>query len=226
MRTFLKDLAAWLKTYESLAVWLEGIALVAILVLDWRERIDQRKERQEQHSEMAAQMDISRRQVDAATKSADAATEAALMSKKSTEILTALHRPFMGLFTVRLDGGGPGFDEWIITFVLKNFGGLPALEVGAMIEFFVGDTSFAKISEPASIQVFPSFETQIPTRQIILRRVDIQNGKENLLIKVRIPYKSDDGRHFEYASQVSFNVALKAFNIDSSDTHLRFTVSS
>jgi hypothetical protein len=215
----LEVLSAWLRKYESIAIWLEGIALVAILVLDWRERIDQRKERQEQHRESASQMDISRRQV-------DAATEAALASKKSTEILAGLHRPFMGLLMVRLDAGGPGHDDWSITFVQKNFGTLPALEVGTNIEFFAGDTSFAKISEPATIQVFPSFETRITTRQTILKRVEIQNGAEKLLITVLIPYRSEDGRFFEYISQVSFNREQNSFNIDRSDTRLRYCVTS
>lgn len=62
----------WLKDYEFVAVWLEGIALVAILFLDWqerrdqaKERRDQEKERQELHRETAAQMDIWRKQIHA-----------------------------------------------------------------------------------------------------------------------------------------------------------------
>jgi hypothetical protein len=47
---------AWLQTHEYVAVWLEGIALVAILFLDWMERKDHRKERREQHEEMSAQL--------------------------------------------------------------------------------------------------------------------------------------------------------------------------
>jgi hypothetical protein len=54
----------WLKAYEFLAIWLEGLALVAIFVLDWRERRDQRRERKEQHKETAAQLDVSQRQIE------------------------------------------------------------------------------------------------------------------------------------------------------------------
>jgi hypothetical protein len=139
MGEFLRALTAWLKTYESLAIWLEGIALVAIFVLDWRERMDQRQERQEQHRETAVQLDVSHRQVEAATESAEAAIEAALASKKSAEISAALHRPFMGLLAVSLMAGGHGTDLWVIRFVLKNFGTLPALNVGVAIEFFCGE---------------------------------------------------------------------------------------
>jgi hypothetical protein len=214
MLQFLQHIATWLKDHESLAIWLEGIALVAILILDWRERIDQRKERNEQHKETAAQMEMSRKQV-------DAAIDAALASRKSTEILAGLHRPFMGLSLVKLDVGGPGVDEWIISFVLKNFGTLPALEVGTTIEFFAGETSFAKIDEPAAAQIFPSAETVIRVRKHILRRVEIQNGIEKLLFKVLIPYRSEDGRYFVYTAQVSFRLEHLAFNIDCSDTSLR-----
>jgi hypothetical protein len=226
MREFLRSATAWLKDYESLAIWLEGIALVAILILDWRERIDQRQERQDQHNETAAQMEISRRQVDAATKSADVAVEAALASKKSAEILAALHRPFMGLLAVSLKSGGHGFDLWSIDFVLKNFGTLPALNMGITIEFFAGDTSFAKEEEPTSLEVFPSTEPNVITHQVIHRRVDIQNGVETLRMDVRIPYQAEDGRQFNYTARVFYNHKRNGFDIERSETHLVGTVTT
>ncbi len=54
-----------LKTYESVAIWLEGIALVAIFVLDWKQRKDQRKDREEQHEETLAQLNVSQAQAEA-----------------------------------------------------------------------------------------------------------------------------------------------------------------
>ena len=48
----------WLRTYESIAIWLEGIALVAILFLDWYTR-------REEHKETIAHMDIARKQIHA-----------------------------------------------------------------------------------------------------------------------------------------------------------------
>src|SRR6267378_920920 len=54
-----------LKTYESVAIWLEGIALVAIFILDWNERKDRSKEREELHRETLAQLDVSQKQADA-----------------------------------------------------------------------------------------------------------------------------------------------------------------
>jgi hypothetical protein len=64
--------AAWLRDYEFVAIWLEGIALVAIFILDWREyrhqgreRAKQELDRIEQHNETARQMDIWRKQIHA-----------------------------------------------------------------------------------------------------------------------------------------------------------------
>src|SRR5260370_40691021 len=64
--------AEWLKYYEFVAIWLEGIALVAIFFLDWREyrrqgdeRQKQESDRTKQHEETAAQMDIWRKQIHA-----------------------------------------------------------------------------------------------------------------------------------------------------------------
>jgi hypothetical protein len=48
----------WLRNYESVAIWLEGIALVLILVLDWYTRT-------QEHKETIAHMDIARKQIHA-----------------------------------------------------------------------------------------------------------------------------------------------------------------
>jgi hypothetical protein len=61
----LETILCWLHKYESLAIWLEGIALVAIFVLDWRNRADQRRDREEQHEETVAQLKVSQAQADA-----------------------------------------------------------------------------------------------------------------------------------------------------------------
>ena len=50
--------------WETIGVWLEAIALIAIFFLDWNERRENRKERQVQHEETAAQMVVSQRQVE------------------------------------------------------------------------------------------------------------------------------------------------------------------
>ncbi len=48
----------WLSKYEAVAIWLEGIALVAILFLDWYTR-------REEHKETIAHIDVGRKQIHA-----------------------------------------------------------------------------------------------------------------------------------------------------------------
>ena len=63
---------ASLTKYESIAIWLEGIALVALFFLDWLEYRRQGAERIEQHRESVAQMKIMQSHADATKASADA----------------------------------------------------------------------------------------------------------------------------------------------------------
>jgi hypothetical protein len=58
----LERFLTWLHTYESVAIWLEGIALVAIFILDWKNRKDQRKDREEQHRETLVQLEQRQRE--------------------------------------------------------------------------------------------------------------------------------------------------------------------
>src|ERR1700731_3482932 len=53
-----ESFSSWLRTYESVAIWLEGIALVLIFVWD---RLDSRQ----QHKETLAQLNASQAQADA-----------------------------------------------------------------------------------------------------------------------------------------------------------------
>lgn len=94
---------SFLSKYESLAIWLEGIALVAIFFLDLSEYKRQGKEREEQHTETLEQLRIMEGQYKAATASvavaqrqADAATEnlrllrAQLLDDHHRELLRAI----------------------------------------------------------------------------------------------------------------------------------------
>jgi hypothetical protein len=65
----------WLRTYEPIAIWLEGIALVLIFVWD---RLDSRK----QHEDTVAQLKVSQKQVEA-----------------SLEQVEASHKPFVAFST-------------------------------------------------------------------------------------------------------------------------------
>jgi hypothetical protein len=64
----------WLLAQESLALWLEGLALVAIFGLELKEYRRQGADRIAQHKESADQMAIMQSQADAATANAEAAS--------------------------------------------------------------------------------------------------------------------------------------------------------
>jgi len=61
---------SWFDSHQYLALWLEGIALLAIFIWD---RLDSRK----QHEETWTQLKIAQRQVDASLENAYAANTAA-----------------------------------------------------------------------------------------------------------------------------------------------------
>src|SRR6266403_2128216 len=75
--TRMKTIINWLKAYEFIAIWLEGIALVAIFIWD---RLDGRK----QHEETLAQLQVSQKQLEA-----------------SLEQVEASHKPFVAFSTER-----------------------------------------------------------------------------------------------------------------------------
>jgi len=68
------DFFGWLRTNEqSIAIWLEGIALVAIFFLELKEYRRQGRDKKEQHQEWVRQMAIMQSQADAAKANAEAA---------------------------------------------------------------------------------------------------------------------------------------------------------
>jgi hypothetical protein len=197
--------------WEAIGIWAEALALIAIFVLDWRERRDQRKERREQHEETAAQLAAYHAQLEAMKKSAHAATEAALAAKKSADIAAALHRPFMSLGGVLLKSGR-GTRVWEIAFLLKNYGTLPALKVGLATDFFTDDTPRMQPTQAASIEIFPSSEFSAVVRFDMGEpdRVPIEQETKKLRVHVRVPYQTEEGRHFEYTAEVSYRQGVFA----------------
>jgi hypothetical protein len=188
----------WLHNYEYIAVWLEGIALVLILCLDWRERVDRRKDQKIQDK-------LTRDQLAETAKSANAATEAALAAKKSADISAALHRPFVGLSGVALKSGW-GTRYWDIAFGIKNYGTLPAVGVGFSVRVFTDDIERLQHTDPASFQIFPSSEFEAIVR-FDLGEPDmqaIQAERKQIRSYVKIPYRAEDGRGFEFTAEVVY----------------------
>jgi hypothetical protein len=187
----------WFKTYEYVAIWLEGIALVAIFGLDFFDRKIEDKERERQHKETLEQLSIARQQT-------DAATEAALAAKKSADISAALHRPFVGLSGVTLKSGF-GTRFWDIAFHIKNYGTLPAVGVSFSARVFTDDIERLQYTDAASFEIFPSSEFEAVIR-LDLGEPDMQaihDGSKKIRSNVQIRYHTEDGRSFEFTSEIA-----------------------
>jgi hypothetical protein len=80
-------IVGWLAKHEqSLAIWLEGFALVAIFFLELKEYKRQGRERIEQHKESAAQMAIMQSQADATETAANAAKKSAEVAEMALKL--------------------------------------------------------------------------------------------------------------------------------------------
>jgi hypothetical protein len=193
-----KEIGDWFRTHEYVAIWLEGIALVAIFWLDLTDRRERRREQEQQHKETLEQLRISQQQT-------DAATEAALAAKKSADISVALHRPLVGLSGVTLKTGR-GTRNWDIAFGLKNYGTLPAFNVGFASNVFADDVQRTQYTNPTSIQIMPSSAFEAILR-VDWGEPDVQAihaETKKIRIHVQVPYQTEDGRRFEFTSEVYF----------------------
>jgi hypothetical protein len=87
-----KSILAWFEKYEFIAIWLEGIALVAIFILDWKERRDQHREHNQQHRETLEQLRVSQNQVEASQRQVEASHEQVEAGQKPFLTFTATPR--------------------------------------------------------------------------------------------------------------------------------------
>lgn len=143
-----QTIVAALTKYESIAIWLEGIALVAIFFLDWREYRKQGLDRLEQHKESAAEMEIMRSHAKAAEDGAAAARANAEVArinaeaaKENIEILISKERARLRVevvpFTVELPvirGQAPTAE---VRYRVHFYGYTPAFIVEATASGFI-----------------------------------------------------------------------------------------
>ena len=85
----LKSLFEVMTKYEAVAVWLEGIALVLILLLDFSEYVRQGSDRKQQHTEMLEQLKIMKQQANA-TIDAVVAAQQQRLEEQHRELLRAI----------------------------------------------------------------------------------------------------------------------------------------
>jgi len=117
--------------WETIGVWVEAIALIAIFVLDWKERKENRKERKEQHEETYAQLQAAQSQADASKKSADAATAGAAAAIATVKLMRKISRKELRarVFVASAQRvGPPGPGSFTAEVSIKNFGKIPAYD--------------------------------------------------------------------------------------------------
>lgn len=131
-------ISTWLQTHESLAIWLEGVALVAIFIFD---RIDSHYA----HKETLKQMAIMQSQADAAKDAAEAAKANAEAAKLNAQVVLDTERPLI-VMSVESLAGAPG----MFVFRATNKGRTPA-------EFESGDATFCFATRPDDLRVPPIY---------------------------------------------------------------------
>jgi hypothetical protein len=198
----------WFKRNEHVALWLEGVALVFIFGLDYFNRLDEAKEEKRAHEETLEQLQLLRQQT-------QATSESAIAAKKSADLTAALHRPYMGISSAVSNTANGRY--WDIVFMIRNFGTLPAIDVGFAAEYFIDSGSRGKQTAKLAVQVFPDsthharhrFDTGLDGPSLIA-------GKMKLEVKVFIPYKTQENRLFEYSADLCY--VDGQFRIDISNT--------
>src|SRR5260370_35792211 len=95
--------STWLHKYESIAIWLEGIALVLILALDWWEYRKQGADRTEQHKESNLQMAIMQSHAEDTRENAIAAKDGAEAAKANAEAARLNDEAANGMHEVQIN---------------------------------------------------------------------------------------------------------------------------
>ena len=166
--------------------------------------------------------DAARISADAAKQSADAATEAAESTKKSTQLLEALHRPYMGVSSVELfpDRSSQNLQTWQVAWKIKNFGTLPALGVEAKVHFFFGAELLRGGAGPRSAEIFPQSEAdgKLDHKWAEVDRGTVMRGERTFVVRFQINYTASDGRKFEHVADAQFVPGDARFSVVKSET--------
>jgi hypothetical protein len=152
--------------WETIAVWVEAVALTAIFGLDFWEYRKQGKDRIEQHKETVAQMEVMQRYAIAA----EAAANAALTSSETAKATLAQMRDtserqlraYICLESAILKFPEPDVPEAQIH--LKNCGQTPASEVRGWIHTWFAEYPLDEIPPTAPEDLLKGTQTLAPGR--------------------------------------------------------------
>jgi hypothetical protein len=158
-------------------------------------------------------------------KAAKAAKDAAGESKRSTDLLAALNRPYMGVHQVTLASSAVTQNDpiWRITWAIRNFGTLPALAVESKAEFIVGATVEFAVAGSFSAEVFPksdpasvdgAWEFKGP------RRDEVRSGLAPLIVRIHITYGASNGQRYKHRADAQWNRGSESFTVRESETQI------
>jgi hypothetical protein len=128
------SIGVWLKEHEALAVWLEGIALVAIFIFD---RIDSHyahKETLKQMKIMQSQVNASETAANAAKKSAEVAEMALKLAERADVLLNAVA---LTMDSASMSANTPIHPYSRVSMEFKNFGRTRAKNVRCLIGLII-----------------------------------------------------------------------------------------
>ncbi len=203
---------SWFKDNEHIAIWLEGVALVAIFALDLYERAAHSLEQKEENEKTRTQMTISRDQAQAAIAAANAA-------RLSAELAIALNRPLVGIDIYKFEGN-PNDETWRFLATVKNYGTLPAKNVSAQTEYFIDKGLRKNIPGAQSVEIFPSnvfeYRTDFTFGKDEVGKVP--QGKQELSYIVTIKYESEDRKFMYVATGAYKSGRMDAINTSTVET--------
>lgn len=151
---------------------------------------------------------------EAANKSANAATQQAEASRKSLEIGAALNRPYLGISKFERVSDRNS-SVWVVLWVIKNFGSLPAIKVNASIETSSDGTNFQADRAAESAEMFP--QTEVQTRTVI-QFEDVRpiiEGNKIVSGRIRISYEASNEQRYEFSANIRYEHSRDRFTMDS-----------
>lgn len=151
---------------------------------------------------------------EAANKSANAATQQAEASRKSLEISAALNRPYIGVSKFERVSDR-NFSLWVVVWVMKNFGSLPAINVNASVEMSSEGPSLQADRATESAEMFPQAEVQTRT---LIQLEDVRpviDGNKIVSGRIRISYEASNEQRYEFIANIRYEHSKDRFTMDS-----------
>jgi len=154
-----------------------------------------------------------KRSSDAAKKSADAA-------KKSADMSAAVHRPYLGVSVLERHNDY-NQDMWAIRYCVKNYGTLPAYDVGAWIVIDrQGQGSYGEGPMCKGCEILPQAELEgfLQIRVDADTRARLWSGDWPMIARVEIVYLAPGGARYTHDATFAYDRTTQNFKPQRSET--------